>query len=997
MPSSRRTSVSTTESTSTSAMLALLKLAAKKAGLTSKASKGRASERGSSPTRSKGSTAPADLPPQLAALLQQLLQSQQATQAQTASVTALAANMLDAAMKTGRPEARPAAAPLPSAPVAAVAAPEAALVANSLGVPITGHTASVTATAPASFGATPVGATGTSQSDLQAQAHMLLAATSAGQASALLPAVGSGLATALGPTGAALVGGSQLATLLHLQRQGLLASATLGPLPHLQHGPYSVHSSSATVGAGAYLAGDGFMARQSSALYPQPYGSASLATQSHAMGVGVLREPLQPHSSHGLYAPMPVLRGDAMVMGPYGPMTAPNTPPPTHAARAGATDDDDANATAAAMFRARVAQLAAGAGGDGTTADVEHAGGALSDASVPAPSETTGGYPFSTSPPGLASSYFQHARSPASPPRHRRNQFTSPEHPAELADASASPDRPAVAATAAGGVVYGPYGPLPTSRTAAGPYGPYGPAAPAAAEAVASPTAPTGLAGSATPARSPAAAAAVDERSLPRVRRESAVRAATSPAGGGVAPAAELPADADTAGTADEPPAPDLFSHMLRPEVAARMRAAILGWRVRALLRTRKYRTLTAGIGDTLRLLAEVRHEAASGGSDAFLTSLKAQLATQVGDLTAALTGRGGRAAMQELTLVLRAAQKTATAGGAKPNKAPLLPFTGASGRGAASRTGAGAASSAALGDGEEGTATTTSAEARAAARKARLKGGALGKKVIQQYSKIGPRKDADSTDGGADRVEPTPLTVADSGVGEGDVASGSKPAPEKPWAKGARGKGKPLPGFGGGTAGGAGDDDFVIAAPPKAGRGRPSMAPGGKAGAAAAPPVTYPDDDEHWAYDLAPAASWRLVVEVVEARNLAPKVVPAGILAAGPGMAKAKDGGKSQVSVHAFRCTVAFLARACHPARTSCDDALQHPLAPTKSGRLIQSTASASLSSTSPNAFRRRLHLQARLAALQPVLLPLSVTASASVQELPLTHPLQKPSPPSK
>jgi hypothetical protein len=262
--------------------------------------------------------------------------------------------------------------------------------------------------------------------------------------------------------------------------------------------------------------------------------------------------------------------------------------------------------------------------------------------------------------------------------------------------------------------------------------------------------------------------------------------------------------------------------------VAPLLVACILGWRVRAVCRLKRVRTLCAAVQDTQRLLGELLASGGEGGEGggAFLTSIRAQLESSVGELSSVLTADGGLKGAIEASLFLRAAVR-AKAEAKQPISGPLLSW------------GAGEK------DGKEGPEAAAAAKgaARAAARKGTLKGGALGKAIMATYSKPA----------GGEGPAAAPVAAAPAAA-----------AAEKPWLKarkaGPREREAPA-------------DVFVL---DKGGKLAAGGAEEGYNGGICA--------------GLKPSGKWRVVLQAVCAKALAPGVFAPGTLGQGPGLKEAVD-----------------------------------------------------------------------------------------------------------
>ncbi len=281
-------------------------------------------------------------------------------------------------------------------------------------------------------------------------------------------------------------------------------------------------------------------------------------------------------------------------------------------------------------------------------------------------------------------------------------------------------------------------------------------------------------------------------------------------------------------------PPPTSFTD--NPAALEAITATLRGWRVRRLMRTKKVGDLCNRVRDSYRLFVDMRQQAAqAGGSeDPLMASVRTQLRGEVAELQRLFVDNDGLAGIVELSTILRAQSLMR----------------------AKNKNGEPAASAAA-----EGGKQQKSAEERAAERKQRLKGGAMGKAVIEKYSKINKKDD----DGEKDEAE-TDATAADGGA--------SAPA-EKPWAR-ARGRASSAA-----NSEAGGSVDVVVTAPPHrqsstAGKGASSTA----ASSGNANNGGLPDG-------VKPSASWRVLVEIISAQNLAPAAYVPGTLAKGPGIAK--------------------------------------------------------------------------------------------------------------
>ena len=296
--------------------------------------------------------------------------------------------------------------------------------------------------------------------------------------------------------------------------------------------------------------------------------------------------------------------------------------------------------------------------------------------------------------------------------------------------------------------------------------------------------------------------------------------------------------------------------------VAPRFVAWIRGWRTRRLLLSpakggsKRVAAHRNAIADTRKLISELTSEPPSDANSALLTSLKGQLAGELAELSRLLDG-GRDKARSEHTAMLRAAAKARKVGSAA-----------ASGADDVSGGGGGEDARAAL--------SNMTAEEKAAARRAKLKGGALGKAVMDKYSAHAHASGNSSS------------TAAGSGEGASDAApTAAKTVPEKPWLKVRKASTASAA-----SEGKAGDEDDVIVAAPKA-KSKPVSSSAVDKPAATSSTASDSNDDDDASFGLHPAlpssGRWRVVVEVHSASGLAPAVIVPGLLAPGPGMAGAR------------------------------------------------------------------------------------------------------------
>lgn len=303
--------------------------------------------------------------------------------------------------------------------------------------------------------------------------------------------------------------------------------------------------------------------------------------------------------------------------------------------------------------------------------------------------------------------------------------------------------------------------------------------------------------------------------------------------------------------------------------VSNNLRAMLIGWRVRAAMRLKKVSILRQRIRDSRRLLDELTSSASKGGADDqaanenFIRSIKTQLETEVTELKKLFSEEdGGLRAIDEISSFLRAQMRLLK--GKKPT-GPLIPFTGS-----------------------EGAATEGDTEAaargakRAAERKQRLVGGALGKSVMAKYSVI-PGKSASSENDGAGGDE----SGGGGGGGGGLMSPAAKPI-EKPWLKARTAKKVDKSNDEDGAA--SIEDVTVVEAPKKLRNSllspqKDSLLSSSSVGGGGADKAMKEEDDESFGLNSGVSGKWRVVVEVVSAKALAPAFYAPGTLAAGPGL----------------------------------------------------------------------------------------------------------------
>jgi hypothetical protein len=239
-------------------------------------------------------------------------------------------------------------------------------------------------------------------------------------------------------------------------------------------------------------------------------------------------------------------------------------------------------------------------------------------------------------------------------------------------------------------------------------------------------------------------------------------------------------------------------------------------------MRVRKVDALVVRIRDSMRLLADANDDGTS--SDTFIRSIQTQLGADRLELHKLLVQSNGAAAIKLL------AQQA--------KLGVLLPRAQAK---------------------SQPDATSTIPVKTAAQRKKSIRGGALGKAVMN-YGRVRPQQKTephDATDG----------PLKDEGrenavTNEAPVVP--KEVPEKPWLT----KRKPGAIEGEKPASGSSAVDSI----------RPRT-----------DSINYVDSNGQWAHDVVsePSARYRVVVEVVQAQNLIPAPLQPGAVASGPGMVK--------------------------------------------------------------------------------------------------------------
>ena len=329
--------------------------------------------------------------------------------------------------------------------------------------------------------------------------------------------------------------------------------------------------------------------------------------------------------------------------------------------------------------------------------------------------------------------------------------------------------------------------------------------------------------------------------------------------------------------------APDALTLRAAPicsgRVAEVLRAAVIGWRVRAVLRLKKVGVMRQRARDTRKLLRDLRdasaQDAAAAGCEgdgaAFQRSIAAQLQSEVGELRRIFVDSDGQRAADELSAFLRAQLRLLK------GKQPTCPLVPSSGGGLGD-------SADAVPDPNDAVTAARGAK-RAAERKQRLVGGALGKSVMAKYSLV-----RTATGEGAVGVAADENQAADTaGSGTGGAQGVNKAVAEKsskPWMK----ERVAAPNSG------AGSEDTVVVAPAPRQRRNPLLSPSGasSSGSGSGPNTAAPgapaavardEDDASFGLALEPSGKWRVLVEIIGAKALAPALYAPGTLAAGPGL----------------------------------------------------------------------------------------------------------------
>lgn len=307
--------------------------------------------------------------------------------------------------------------------------------------------------------------------------------------------------------------------------------------------------------------------------------------------------------------------------------------------------------------------------------------------------------------------------------------------------------------------------------------------------------------------------------------------------------------------------------------VSTKLSAMLIGWRVRAAMRLKKVLILRQRIRDSRRLLDELTSSASKGLADDqaanenFIRSIKTQLETEVTELKKLFSPEdGGLRAIDEISSFIRAQLRLLK--GKKPT-GPLIPFAGSEG---------------AVADGDAEAAARGAK--RAAERKQRLVGGALGKSVMAKYSVIPGKGNSSENDGGAGGGD-------DGGGGGGGLMSPAAKPVEKPWLKPRTAKNAEKSSEEEDGAASIEEDVTVVEAPkrvrnslmsPQKENILSSSSVGG-GGGGGGDKVLKDEDDESFGLNSGLSGKWRVVVEVVSAKALAPAFYAPGTLAAGPGL----------------------------------------------------------------------------------------------------------------
>jgi len=302
--------------------------------------------------------------------------------------------------------------------------------------------------------------------------------------------------------------------------------------------------------------------------------------------------------------------------------------------------------------------------------------------------------------------------------------------------------------------------------------------------------------------------------------------------------------------------------------VSTKLSAMLIGWRVRAAMRLKKVSILRQRVRDSRRLLDELTSSSASKGladdqaaNENFIRSIKTQLETEVTELKKLFSPEdGGLRAIDEISSFIRAQLRLLK--GKKPT-GPLIPFAGSEG---------------AVADGDAEAAARGAK--RAAERKQRLVGGALGKSVMAKYSVIPGKGNSSENDGGAG---------GDDGGGGGGLMSPAAKPVEKPWLKPRTAK-KAEKSIEEEDGAASVEEDVTVVEAPK--RVRNSLMSPQKENilssssvGGGADKVLKDEDDESFGLNSGLSGKWRVVVEVVSAKALAPAFYAPGTLAAGPGL----------------------------------------------------------------------------------------------------------------
>ena len=300
--------------------------------------------------------------------------------------------------------------------------------------------------------------------------------------------------------------------------------------------------------------------------------------------------------------------------------------------------------------------------------------------------------------------------------------------------------------------------------------------------------------------------------------------------------------------------------------VSSKLCALLLGWRVRAAMRLKKVTILRQRVRDSRRLLDELTSAAQKepldndAANDNFIRSIRTQLETEVAELKKIFSIEdGGSRSIEEISSFIRAQLRLLK--GKKPT-GPLIPFLGVDGSGGV--------------DGGDTEAAARGAK-RAAERKQRLVGGALGKSVMAKYSVIPNKIEINGGGGGG-------------GGGEDSGGGFTSPTPktiEKPWLKPKTAKKAEKSDADGAVS--VEDDVTVVEVPKKV---RNSLLSPQKENVLSASSIgggqeklVKDEDDDSFGLNTGPSGKWRVVVEVISAKALAPAFYAPGTLAAGPGL----------------------------------------------------------------------------------------------------------------